>query len=249
MTWGINNKTFKLYNNVNILNNKTLIIASGWYIHDMNGHWIKGGAVNIFGNIIPYQMSGGYISYDNTPDYWEWVHFTANVTDDAGRDNYTYQWYRAPVVGDQPGSWEELGTTQTIYLKCTIWPFFLKCLIDDNNGLNEETIITQYGNFEKKPPEISLPNDFNLFQNHPNPFNPETTLKFAVPENVSVTLNIYDITGKLVRNLVNETKRRGFHNVEWDGKDYNGNKVSSGVYIYKLRAGSFIDSKKMTLLK
>ena len=86
-------------------------------------------------------------------------------------------------------------------------------------------------------------------QNYPSPFNPETTLKFAVPENVQVTLNIYDITVKLVRNLVNETKRRGFHNVKWDGKDNSGNKVSSGVYIYKLRAGSFVDSKKMTLLK
>jgi hypothetical protein len=88
-----------------------------------------------------------------------------------------------------------------------------------------------------------------LDQNSPNPFNPETTINFTVPEKGQVALKIYDANGRLVRSLVDGVSEPGSHNVSWDGRDNNGASVSSGVYFYRLTAGKFNESRKMVLLK
>jgi hypothetical protein len=88
-----------------------------------------------------------------------------------------------------------------------------------------------------------------LSQNEPNPFNPETTIRFTMPSSGNVTLNIYDAAGRLVRSLVNGVTEAGSHNVTWNGVDNHGSPVSSGVYFYRLSAGKFSETKKMTLLK
>ena len=97
----------------------------------------------------------------------------------------------------------------------------------------------------------SLPKAFALSQNSPNPFNPATTIGFSVPEGKSaqVTLNVYDIRGKLVRTLVNETKESGTYTVYWNGTDNNGNNIASGVYFYRMNAGEFSQTRKMVMLK
>lgn len=90
-----------------------------------------------------------------------------------------------------------------------------------------------------------------LEQNSPNPFNPSTTISFAVPSvnNEPVLLNIYDIRGSLVRRLVNESKSSGVHSVVWDGKDDSGRKVSAGIYFCHMQAGQFSKTNKMILMK
>jgi hypothetical protein len=88
-----------------------------------------------------------------------------------------------------------------------------------------------------------------LEQNFPNPFNPTTTLAFSIKSAANVNLAIYDVAGRRVRELVNERMERGAYRLAWDGRNDNGTIVSSGVYFYKLVAGSFIDTKKMTILK
>ena len=88
-----------------------------------------------------------------------------------------------------------------------------------------------------------------LEQNFPNPFNPSTTLAFSLKDGGSVTLTIYDVGGRRVRELVNERRDRGAYKVTWDGQNDTGQIVASGVYFYKLIAGSFTDTKKMTILK
>jgi hypothetical protein len=88
-----------------------------------------------------------------------------------------------------------------------------------------------------------------LEQNFPNPFNPTTTLAFSMKRAENVTLTIYDVGGRRVRQLVNERRDRGAYKVVWDGQNDAGQTVASGVYFYKLVAGSFTDSKKMTILK
>ncbi|MCW8813522.1 MAG: C25 family cysteine peptidase [Chlorobium sp.] len=95
----------------------------------------------------------------------------------------------------------------------------------------------------------SLPTDYVLKQNYPNPFNPQTRIRFAVPEDAYVKLNIYDINGMLVRTLEEGNKSVGRYEVIWDGKNNFGSKVGSGVYFYRLQANSFIQVKKMILLK
>ena len=88
-----------------------------------------------------------------------------------------------------------------------------------------------------------------LYQNHPNPFNPTTTISFVLPERARAKLAIYDVAGRHVRTLVDEVRAGGLNEARWDGRDATGNPVSSGVYLYRLVAGSQTLTKKMTLLK
>ncbi len=90
---------------------------------------------------------------------------------------------------------------------------------------------------------------YKLGQNYPNPFNPSTSISFQIPTAGFVNLNIYDAAGKLVRTLVDGHKTEGLHAVNWNGKDNNGAAVASGIYFYKLNAGSFVETKKMVLMR
>ena len=98
-----------------------------------------------------------------------------------------------------------------------------------------------------------LPIEFSLSQNYPNPFNPSTTIKYSIPNAVvtsrdlslqNVKLIIYDILGREVATLVNRQQKPGNYEVQFDGKG-----LTSGVYFYKLTSGSFVESKKMLLIK
>ncbi len=88
-----------------------------------------------------------------------------------------------------------------------------------------------------------------LYQNAPNPFNPSTRITFILPEQSRATLSIFNIEGKLVRNLLDEVCSEGHNQVTWDGKNAQGNPVSSGVYFYRLKTGGKVLTKKMVLLK
>jgi len=94
-----------------------------------------------------------------------------------------------------------------------------------------------------------LPTEFALKPNYPNPFNPETTIEFALPEASKVNLKIYNLTGQLVRELVANDYPAGYQKVIWDGRDQYGKNVGSGVYIYTLKAGSFSQTRKMILIR
>jgi len=85
--------------------------------------------------------------------------------------------------------------------------------------------------------------------NHPNPFNPETTIRYSVKEATPVKVEIYNVKGQLVKTLVNETKEAGTHSVVWNGMDDNNRAVSSGVYFYKMNAGKYSSTKKMIMMK
>lgn len=95
----------------------------------------------------------------------------------------------------------------------------------------------------------ALPDGFELHQNYPNPFNPETQVSFTIPRTLTVSLKIYNMLGQEVRTLVSESKTAGTHTVSWNGTSNQGVKVASGVYVYTIRAGEFVQSKKMTFMK
>ena len=95
----------------------------------------------------------------------------------------------------------------------------------------------------------NMPNQYLLHQNYPNPFNPITTLRYNVPEKILVRISIFDISGNLIKMLVNEVKNAGFYSARWGAINDNGQPVSAGVYFYKIQAGNFVDTKKMILLK
>lgn len=96
---------------------------------------------------------------------------------------------------------------------------------------------------------LSASSQPELMQNNPNPFNPSTAIKFYIPENNIVSIKIYDMLGREITTLVNKSTDAGYHIIYWNGKDDAGKEVSSGVYLYKLTAGNFSETKKMNLLK
>jgi photosystem II stability/assembly factor-like uncharacterized protein len=104
-----------------------------------------------------------------------------------------------------------------------------------NGGLTE---VEKIGNDNIIPTKISL------YQNYPNPFNPSTTIKFDLPDNLFVSLKVYDILGRQVASLINKELSRGSYSQTW-----NAQNVSSGIYIYQLKAGGTEVSRKMLLLK
>jgi hypothetical protein len=94
------------------------------------------------------------------------------------------------------------------------------------------------------------PIEFALHPNAPNPFNPTTVIRYDIPHNgVVVRLHVYDIAGRLVRTLVNETQSAGRKSVTWDGRDDGGRSAASGVYFYRLTTPAFAKTQKMVLLK
>jgi hypothetical protein len=96
---------------------------------------------------------------------------------------------------------------------------------------------------------LQTPRDFILAQNYPNPFNPATEISYVLPSRAEVEIGIYDLLGRRVKILVEETQASGPHTVSWDGTDQSGHRVASGVYFYRLRAGERVESRKMMLLK
>ncbi len=92
--------------------------------------------------------------------------------------------------------------------------------------------------------EITSPVQFELAQNYPNPFNPSTTIKFSIPQSSNVTLKIFNTLGQEVSTLINQTMESGVHTINFDASQLN-----SGIYFYKLDAGSYSEVRKMTLIK
>ncbi|RMD90033.1 MAG: T9SS C-terminal target domain-containing protein [Calditrichaeota bacterium] len=97
---------------------------------------------------------------------------------------------------------------------------------------------------------VENPRTFSLSQNYPNPFNPTTVIRYSLPEKSEVTLTIFNIYGQRVKELIkNQRQPPGNHSIKWDGRDQAGHPVSSGVYFYRLKAGRFVKTMKMTLIK
>jgi hypothetical protein len=94
-----------------------------------------------------------------------------------------------------------------------------------------------------------LVDEFVLSQNHPNPFNSSTIIAYEIERGKNVTLRIYDILGKEVRELVNSRQSPGKYQIIWDGRDNQGKEVSSGIYFYQLEAGNSTGTKKLVLIK
>ena len=88
-----------------------------------------------------------------------------------------------------------------------------------------------------------------MLENFPNPFNPLTQIRYELPSKALVALDVYNITGQHVASLVKEEQHAGLHSVTWDGTTREGQGAVSGVYVYRLRAGNRVESRKMLLLR
>ena len=139
---------------------------------------------------------------------------------------------------------------------CAIVGFSLAAVRDDElDGISDRALflrdLVRYSGAGPSAPITgagpSLSN--SLAQNYPNPFNPQTTIAFSIAERANVRVAVYNVNGALVRTLANESRAAGAYELTWDGRDDGGRQVASGVYFYRLTAGSFTQTKKMVLLK
>ncbi|MCS5623052.1 MAG: T9SS type A sorting domain-containing protein, partial [Candidatus Marinimicrobia bacterium] len=94
-----------------------------------------------------------------------------------------------------------------------------------------------------------LPLEFSLYQNYPNPFNPATIFRYDLPKNTNVKLTIYDLMGKIVKNLVSDQQNSGYKLIQWNSTNNKDQPVSAGMYFYTIQAGEFRETRKMILLK
>ena len=91
--------------------------------------------------------------------------------------------------------------------------------------------------------------DYKIHQNYPNPFNPTTQIKYDLPEDALVSINIYDLMGRSIKSLVNSQQTAGYRSIQWNATNNLGEPVSAGMYLYTIQAGEFRQTKKMVLLK
>jgi len=148
------------------------------------------------------------------------------------------------VPEESPNDISDSSVTCIIYLTVT-----------DNDGNTDmsQVIVTGLLNDGGQQLELSdasnTPDKFKLNQNYPNPFNPITNLSYDLREDSYVSITIYDLLGNVVSNLINTYQSSGYKTIQWNAKNNQGQSVSAGVYLYKIQAGDFVDTKKMILLK
>ena len=189
----------------------------------------------------------------------------------AGIDGViTEDTHRIGYHGDPTGDWQWLGinmnsTKPKFYIDGPGQHIFQVYIREDGLKLDKLVLTTDR---EYDPvwyhgelgPDETLADDavetigfvaasFLLDQNYPNPFNPETTICYRLPHVEHITLTVFDLYGKKIKTLVNENKASGQYQVSWNGKYENGESVASGVYVYRMTAGAFVQGRKMLLVK
>lgn len=179
----------------------------------------KNVTIELFGNDEPDQQTG----------YGEGKIFLGEVIPNANGD------FTASLGPVSPGTW--ISATATDEDNNT--SEFSLCIESNTNG----NLMKGISSSEDKV----APVEFELAQNFPNPFNPETTIHFQLPEASHVTIKIYNVLGKEIKILIDDRYAAGNHVATWNGKDHAGNDVSSGIYFYEIKAGTFNKVMKMSL--
>ncbi len=147
----------------------------------------------------------------------------------------------------------EAGQTATFTLTyaagTTVTEIHTNLQITTNDPLHSTVLIPVNLNPVANEDNTEIPLVTALQKNYPNPFNPETTIRYSLSNNGPVKIQIYNIKGQLIRNLVNENKKAGYYTVIWNGKDEQGKSVSSGIYFYRMQSSKYSATQKMMLMK
>jgi len=165
-------------------------------------------------------------------------------------DLFGYSIHRDTNPGFIPSGANQIAATSQPEFADTEWRwnagyYYKVCALDIHENASDYAALSMVTAVTDTP----TPRTTTLAQNIPNPFNPSTTIGYAVSERGLVRVAIYDPAGRLVRTLVDDEKVAGAHTVGWNGRDQQGRKVASGVYFYQLSAGNTLITKKMVLLK
>ena len=161
---------------------------------------------------------------------WLTIHETNQIIDvSPGRRSSEKIYLKFEVIDTPLGAYAEIPyTLKDSYGKK--WDFTVKVQLNSNNE--------------------SIPKNINaLYENFPNPFNPITTISYSLKEDGLTKLVIYNSLGQEIQTLVNDHQKAGIHTVQWNGRNNKGQNVSSGLYFYKLKAGSFVKTQRMMLVE
>lgn len=207
-------------------------------VDERNGVIVIGGSDGIYRTTISEMQDTLYKVYD-TPD-GEDIYSVTYVSDNklfaAGDDGFV-------IMSDNAGeTWTVISPDVLTELEPTLQKIAYngdKLFVIGQNGT-----IMSYDVDETAVEDSPLPSEYQLAQNYPNPFNPITTIDFDLPAGGMVNLDVYDVTGRKIAELLNNTMSAGHYKVNFDAS-----MLPSGVYFYKLSAGEFVSIKKMTLLK
>ncbi len=195
------------------------------------------------------------------------LYFTGNKFDNSFYDMPPKAASETPDIRFTSGKFAEIfnnaAKSKIIDIQGLQFPINVKAIVKDKaqyaitNGLNDDEISIDNGavSLDKKTSSFALmltnskditktPTVFQLEQNYPNPFNPSTTINYSVPKTSVVTIKVYDVLGKEITTLVNDEKTSGNYKVEFDGS-----KLTSGIYFYRMQAGNIVKTKKLILLK
>jgi hypothetical protein len=148
--------------------------------------------------------------------------------------------------------WDGCGIRYDGDHKMVYFSFGYEAISTWENQIETMSRILEYFDMELAVDDEYLsvtPPNTELAQNYPNPFNPTTKIGYQLANSTDVTLKIYDITGRLIKVLVDETREAGYHSVIWHGKDDSGKDVSSGMYMYRLKTKDSEQTKRMLLLR
>jgi len=165
-----------------------------------------------------------------------------------------YGIYRSEESGFDPYLQDSFGTTtDTFYVDSDIIEgitYYYRLSSFDANG-NESDFADEFssGIVGIEDERFGIPTEYTLAQNYPNPFNPITNIIYSIPNPGRVSLVIYDLNGQVVMRWEDEATQAGYFQKRWNGTNISGNKVSSGVYLYRLISGDFVQTRKMLLLK
>jgi hypothetical protein len=170
--------------------------------------------------------------------------FTANIS--GGTSPFSYQWYKKY---DYQQDWTALGTSSTQQVTMIYDPFTLKVIVTDNFGFTDEDVhYVDTGLWKRSAANGTestvIPETYTVDQNYPNPFNPATNIRFGLPEDGKVTIDIFNIEGKKLATLADGNYTAGYHTVSFDGSEW-----PSGVYFYRINMSDFQSIKRMVLLK
>jgi len=155
-------------------------------------------------------------------------------------------------------TWEELtfdfsnhiGLLEAIGIdQIVVFPDFNTAGRSQDNIIYFDNISFSSGTLSIDKKSEITPNSFLIRQNYPNPFNPTTQISYALPEDEVVTISIYDMSGRLVRTLLNGSQTAGYKSIQWNASNDRNELVSAGLYLYTIQAGEFRQTKKMVLLK
>jgi hypothetical protein len=244
--WVNSNKTINYYNNLNLKDSSLLQIWEGeqWvnyqlnhYEYDENFKVIKNQVKRRQGDDLS-DFARGFLKYDvnNNCELETWELYSNNNWENWFRKLYEYN--NKNLIHQYGEDWIN---NQWV-------PSDGGLMITNPDGVMHgflaKEMFLYYSKLSGVEKEDNIVDNYFLLQNYPNPFNPLTNIRFALPEDADVKLTIYDILGREVSTLVNEFRSKGYYNVTFDGS-----KLSSGVYIYKLEANDKVFTKKLMLMK